>query len=52
MFDPFFTTKRRAQGSGMGLAIVLAVVRQHRGVIKVSSQVGKGSTFEVLRPGA
>ena len=51
MFDPFFTTKRRAQGSGMGLAIVLAAVRQHRGVIKVSSQVGKGSTFEVLWPG-
>ena len=48
IFDPYFTTKEK--GSGLGLATSYAIVRNHGGMITVSSDLGKGSTFNVILP--
>lgn len=50
MFDPFFTTKEAPYGTGMGLSVVYGIVNSYDGVIKVNSQVGKGSEFLILIP--
>jgi PAS domain S-box-containing protein len=50
VFEPFYTTKERGQGTGMGLAMVHGIVRDHGGSVSVRSEVGKGSQFEVLIP--
>ena len=48
LFDPFFSTK--VTGRGLGLSAVLGIVRGHRGVLKVSSKLGEGTTFRILFP--
>jgi two-component system, NtrC family, sensor histidine kinase HydH len=50
IFNPFFTTK--AQGVGLGLAIVAKIVDEHRGAIQPISELGKGTTFEIALPTA
>jgi PAS domain S-box-containing protein len=50
IFDPFFTTKRPGGGSGLGLTISLAVIKEHGGMIDVESTAGAGASFQVLLP--
>jgi PAS domain S-box-containing protein len=50
IFDPYFTTKDVDQGLGMGLAVVHGIVKKHDGAIKIESNVGRGTTVEVLFP--
>ncbi len=50
LFEPFFTTKPVGTGTGLGLSITYEIIKAHKGMVEVSSEVGKGTEISVILP--
>jgi signal transduction histidine kinase len=50
IFDPFFSTKEAEKGTGLGLFVAYGIIQEHKGAIKVESEMGKGTTFVITLP--
>ena len=50
IFEPYFTTKDKDKGTGLGLAVVLGIIEEHKGIIHVESELNQGTRFEILLP--
>ncbi|MBU0973423.1 MAG: histidine kinase, partial [Proteobacteria bacterium] len=51
IFDPFFTTKAVGKGTGLGMNIAYNIIKEHKGIIEVTSEIGKGTCFTITLPG-
>ncbi|MBS1152902.1 MAG: sensor histidine kinase [Myxococcaceae bacterium] len=52
LFEPFFTTKPRGKGTGLGLSISRSIIEEHKGELRVESEIGAGATFVIRLPAA